>query len=189
MGDLCDALKNWKKSNSEQRFQEVKRLIQQYAREHNLRDVNVVRQPPPDIRNTARDESQFKGAYNPDTRTVYLHPGLFTDNDEGSTPDSAFETAGHEMVHVEARDTFPGDPWLDSDAGDSIMEKAADDFGDAVGKDIKEGCKRRPPPPSPAADDSLGDDDFGDDDDGGSGGGARDGGTLSAGGGRDGGQP
>jgi hypothetical protein len=160
----CDTLENWKKFTAQNRFKATQDLIDQYAKEHGLDDVNVVNQNPPDLPGTDKDESKSSGAYDPDTRTIYLNPGLFTNDGDGSTPDRAFETAGHEIVHAEARDTFPGDPWLDSDEGHDLLEETSDAFGDAVGKDLQAQCKRPPPAQSPAAEDSIGDEDLGDED-------------------------
>lgn len=160
----CDTLENWKNFTPENRYNATKDLINQYAAEHGLDDFNVVRENPPDLPDTAKDESQSSGAYDPDSRTIYLNPDLFTNSGDGSTPDRAFETAGHEVVHAEARDTFPGDPWLDTDEGHDVLEQTSDAFGDAIGNDIKGQCNRPPPPESPAAEDSIGDEDLGDDD-------------------------
>jgi hypothetical protein len=164
--NACNTLDDWKKFTAQNRFKATKDLIDRYTKEHGLQDVNVVNQNPPDLPGTSKDESQSAGAYDPNSRTIYLNPGLFTNEGDGSTPDRAFETAGHEVVHVETRDTFPGDPWLDSDEGHAALEEASDEFGDAVGKDLKAQCRRPPPPESPAAEDSIGDEDMGDEDSG-----------------------
>jgi hypothetical protein len=162
--DACATLDDWKKFTAQNRFKATKDLVDRYTKEHGLQDVKVVNQKPPDLPDTSKDESQSAGAYDPNSRTMYLNPGLFTNEGDGSTPDRAFETAGHEVVHVETRDTFPGDPWLDSDEGHKALEEASDAFGDAVGKDLKAQCRRPPPPESPAAEDSIGDEDMGDED-------------------------
>jgi hypothetical protein len=187
----CDTLDNWKNFTAQNRFNATKDLVNQYTKEHGLDDVNVVNQHPPDLPGTSKDESQSAGAYDADSRTMYLNPDLFTNGGEGSTPDRAFETAGHEVVHAETRDTFPGDPWLDTDEGHEALEEASDEFGNAVGNDLKAQCTRPPPPESPAAEDSIGDEDMGDEDSveeegGGDGGRGRDPGTTGP---RDGGPP
>lgn len=151
--DPCDRLDYWDKFTPSNRFETVKDLINQYAEEHGMDPVNVKNEAYPDDPDTEVDESKYSGAYDPDSRTVYLNPDLFNSDNPGD----AFDTAGHEMVHAEAHDTFPGDPYWDTDEGHAMQESVADEYGSSVAKDLQAPCNRPPPSQSPAEDDDLGD--------------------------------
>lgn len=150
--DPCDRLDYWDKFTPSNRFETVKDLINDYVKEHDMEPVDVKFEPYPDDPDTETDESKARGAYDADNRVIYLNPDIF-----GEDPSGAFETAGHEMVHVEAHDTFPNDPYWNTDEGHQMQEDIAREYGESVGKDLQAPCNRPPPSQSPAEDDDLGD--------------------------------
>jgi len=166
---ICDAMEGWDDLSPEDRFEQMKDWVQEYAQEWGMNPPDVVNgDAPPGSAGTG------PAGYDPSSNTIYLGDAFFSDDSAFSAEDVTGEAA-HELRHAMqwqyyGEDTPYAMPRVPREAdaqafGDAIRDYAKDECDDgqdsapedaggddgawALGEEDEEDDEEEPPPRKP----------------------------------------